>query len=235
MLSGQAGPLRCELLPGVTLASDRDSVRLHFAEPLRALSTAVLNGGLCRAGGFLNLRVDRDGPVEPEDPELTLRRAAQPLFGDVATVGMMTAASMASLRAVRGQAGGAAVALALTAGLHNARRAGDPAAAPAATPPVGTINIAVVTSLALTDAALAEAMLVITEAKAGLLQEIGVRSPVSGLPATGTGTDALAVFCPARTPQVRYAGTHTALGELLARLAMRALRDSLLAGRGVAA
>jgi len=72
-----------------------------------------------------------------------------------------------------------------------------------------------------------ETALVATEAKAALLQDLGIRSPVSGAIATGTGTDALAVFAGAGPPTIHYAGKHTLFGEAVARLVLAALADSI--------
>ena len=60
------------------------------------------------------------------------------------------------------------------------------------------------------------------------LQELDIRSPISGELATGTGTDAIAVICGEQGERIDYCGKHTRLGEVLARLVIEALSDSVL-------
>ena len=88
-------------------------------------------------------------------------------------------------------------------------------------------GICMVGSWSLTPGVMVEALMVVTEAKAAVLEEQGIRSPVSGALATGTGTDALAIFGRDGGPTPRYAGKHTLLGETLGRLACSAIADSV--------
>jgi len=227
---------------GVTLEQTPDHIHLEFEKPHRVLSSAVLNGGFYQANHFLNMRVPpRDSqhcPLELEDPAVTLKRYCHQKGWSGAAIGMMTAASMKSLRVVHdvlpGEAlVGESLAVVVTTGLENARRAGDVAEFKALTSipnKVGTINMAIVTSAYLTTAAMVEAVTVATEAKAVVLQELNIISPVSGGVATGTGTDAIAIFSgndeKNRQP-VKFTGKHTLFGERLAQLVIKALRSSI--------
>jgi adenosylcobinamide amidohydrolase len=56
---------------------------------------------------------------------------------------------------------------------------------------------------------------------------LGITSPVSGRLATGTGTDAIAVFSGHGVGRARFAGKHTLLGERLAVLVMQSLHSSI--------
>lgn len=218
------------LMAGVYLSYTADLVRVQFAQPHRALSCAVLNGGLCHASDFLNVRVARQMPTPPEEPAQSLQRLSDQLQCRGVTVGMMTAASMQSLRIAVETVGGETLAIIVTTGLENARRAGDPAeyrtleALPAER---GTINLAVITSARVADETLVEMIAVATEAKVAALQELGITSPVSGKLATGTGTDAIAVFSGHGHHRAQYAGKHTVFGERLAVLVIRAIRSSV--------
>ena len=218
---------------GAHLSHCGDWVTLAFDAPRPVLSSAVLGGGLGRSRRWLNLRVNGDADDESayEDPEVTLAGLCRRQGWGTDTVAMMTAASMDSLRVRHTSLGaGATLAVLVTTGTANARRAGDRAeyrtigAMPAE---IGTINLAVVASARLSDAALVESALVATEAKAAVLQDLGIRSPVSGAIATGTGTDSLAVFGGYGSQAVHYAGKHTLFGEMLARLVIAALDDSI--------
>jgi len=220
-----AGDHRLELTP--------DYAAVRFSTPRPVLSSAIHNGGLVEAAGALILRVaaNHDGAAAGhEPPRATLARSARALGLAPATVGMMTSASLDSLRYVALREGGVRVAALVTAGVSNARRAGDRAEWRTFDPPppaAGTINILVLTDARLGTAALAEALMVATEAKAAALQSLGVFSPVSGGTATGTGTDATAVAGGHGPAAAEWCGKHTLLGEMIAGAVIAALTDSL--------
>ena len=93
---------------------------------------------------------------------------------------------------------------------------------------LGTINAVVLASAALAQPARVELITVATEARAALLQELNIVSPLSG--GLATGTDAIAIVCGAAEasaePPIRFAGKHTILGERVALLMMAAIRES---------
>ena len=130
-----------------------------------------------------------------EPPAQTLQTYADRLRLPGRTVGMMTAASMQSFRMQQDVCENIPVAAVVTCGLSNAKRIGEPAEwryVDATPPRPGTINIIAVIDAALTPAAMVEAVMMTTEAKAACLQALGVKSPRSGLPATGTVSRSLA-------------------------------------------
>ena len=222
--SGATGPTGCEPVPGARLTVTAQHVHVAFDTPRDVLGSAVLNGGWCRARHLLNLRVN--GQATPhEPPETTLQRHARRQGWSGTVVGMMTAASLASLRVASGTVNDVSLAVLVTCGLSNLRRSGDRAEhrLHACAPPPGTINIQLLTSASLTPAAMAEALMMITEAKTAALHARDLRSPVSGLPATGTGTDALLVASDPRGPVQRYCGKHVLFGEVLGRLVLDAV------------
>lgn len=218
------------LMPGVKLKRLEHCVHLRFSQPHRTLSSAVFNGGYCVASDFLNVRVARHSPEPAEDPAITLQRLSDELQCSGTTVAMMTAASLDSLRVMSGAIAGETLAVLVTTGLENARRAGDPAEYRALdVEPLerGTINLAVVTSARIAEAALVEMVAIATEAKAAVLQELQISSAVSGGLATGTGTDAIAIFSGHGVGGARFAGKHTLLGEQLAIMVMDVIRSSV--------
>ncbi|MEM9254586.1 MAG: adenosylcobinamide amidohydrolase [Pseudomonadota bacterium] len=222
--------LLSELIEGVHLRCTEQYVHVRFAATQRAVSCAVYNGGVVEATDYINLRVPREPEGELTDPADTLADVARSIGCRGLTVGMMTAASTRSLRFDTAEIDGHQVAIAVTAGLHNARRAGDRAEYRLLHEEVartGTINTVVFTTACLQPQAMIEVMTVAVEAKVAVLQELGVQSAVSEGLATGTGTDAMAVFCPPSGPAVRFGGKHTLLGERVAQLHMTALRRSL--------
>lgn len=110
----------------------------------------------------------------------------------------------------------------VTVGLGNKARAG--AELPAALLYPGTINTIVVINGFLTDAAMVNAVITATEAKAAALQALGIL--VEGQPATGTTTDAVLIAATCRGQTYHYAGTATALGYLIGRTVYEAIMHS---------
>ena len=55
------------------------------------------------------------------------------------------------------------------------------------------------------------------------MQALDARSPITGEIATGTGTDATAVFCTSAGESLRYTGKHTRFGEYAARLVKKSV------------
>lgn len=207
-----------------------DFVSVDFNSPQQCLSSACWNGGLTQASHFLNLRVDSNGECLVEEPTCTLSRFAGQLEFDGQCVGMMTAASMNSMRFAELDIDGQYLAALVTVGLQNARRAGDPAeqrTLPGQAANPDTINLAVFTDCALSPEAMAETLMLATEAKVAALQDQEVRSSISGDLATGTGTDAIAIFSDPQGLPVRYTGKHTFFGEQLGRLVLAVVRASV--------
>lgn len=201
-----------------------DYLVLLPTSPCKALSSAVLNGGLQKTAALLNMRVEKHAPLPCTAPEETLLRKAQELTLPSSTVGMMTAASMKSLGHHIETSGDLVVECWVTSGLSNLRRVGDKADDRMAP---GTINICLHINQSLSDAALTEALILLTESKVTAIRDTGIVSPVSGLPASGTGTDSHAVFCPDTAPQHLFCGKHTTVGELIGLAVLHACSTSL--------
>lgn len=205
---------------------------VSFDSPVRMLSSAILNGGIQVADHFLNSKVDANFKGEKTDfepPSLSLQRIVDSENWKGKCVGMMTAALMKSFRQVRLEEQAVWIEVFVTSGVSNARRAGDKAdyqLMNEACKKVGTINILVVTNANLSDASLVECVMMVAEAKAACLQDMKVRSPISNLLATGTGTDSTAIACGKGT-HVQYCGKHVLFGELLAKATYQAVYESL--------
>lgn len=208
------------ITPHATLQQTQQHIHLAFSMPHRVTSSAVLNGGIVDASHLLNLNVPKHG-LSTEPPEVTLAKYCTDCGWQGTAVGMMTAASMNSFRMAKETEQGVDIVVMVTAGLSNARRVGDHAEQRIiADQPetVGTINIVVLTSAVLTEAASVEAVLMATEAKAAALQNAAIRSTVSNGIATGTGTDSVAVISGHGPEKIRYCGKHVLFGEILGRM-----------------
>lgn len=202
-----------------------DYFTLSASEPISVLSSAVLNGGLTNVRSLLNLRVDLDTPPPYPPAAQTIQQAADSIGLSGPVCGMMTAASMKSLSHHQLMHDDLQVQCWVTAGLSNLLRAGDPVIPP---PIAGTINIALWVSKPLTPASMAEALILLTEAKVTAIRDAQLISPVSQLPASGTGTDSHAVLCPQHgNAAIEYCGKHTLCGELIGRAVYDACKRSI--------
>jgi len=76
-------------------------------------------------------------------------------------------------------------------------------------------------------AAMVEATMLATEAKAAALQNANILSSVSQQIATGTGTDAIAVVSGSGPQEIAFCGKHVLLGETIGRLVISAVESSI--------
>lgn len=193
---------------------------------LHSTGSCVWNGGMAPVNGWLNLKVSGATHIT-DSPASTLQHYARAQGITQPLAGMMTAASMDSLRVTERSDGDCRLACLVTAGIQNARRAGDPADEQ---PAAGTINIALACNQRFTPAAAIEALLVATEAKTAACHDLAVVSPVSGKMATGTGTDSICLLSAVEgDAAVDYCGKHTRLGEWIGGATYDAVFDSVRA------
>lgn len=185
---------------------------LRFARPHRMLSWAIVGGGLRTADTVAWRQVSDDELPIAVDPRALLATAmtAAHLSGAVA---LLTSSPLAQAVLASRTEDGLSVTCLTTVGLGNALRVGDPT--PRAPAPVGTINLCLWLSHALSDEALIEAHAVCAEARTAALLVAHVPSVVSGLPATGTGTDCQIVAAPVTGVPLVFVGKHTTAGHLI--------------------
>ncbi len=232
-----------------TVNVDDDSCRAVFSRSVPVLSTAVLGGGMSFASSVLNMKVRQNFlglETDFVEPAESISLCASHYGLPEPCSGMMTAASMNSYCDALIEEQGVSVFCCLTAGFSNALAAGDRASflpellaekhsckQPDIEP--GTINIIAGTSIPLAPQAACEALMICSEAKTALIHERGIKSTVSEMYATGTGTDSILVFsAPAadsfesfRSDGEKYCGKHTKLGELFGRAVRQALGSSI--------
>ena len=211
-----------------------DHLHIDFGSELPVLSSAVLNGGYTQAQHFLNMRVTHNPDIDYSAPSQTLKDYCDQLAIKGTCCGMMTAAYMDSFRIQQVSVADEEIAVFVTTGIGNARRVGDPAdeiTKKHYPRKIGTINLLLATTAALTPAAQAEALMMVTEAKAAALQNLQILSPVSGLTATGTGTDSVAIVSNIANNNdlfaVPYVGKHLPFGEALGKTVISAIESSL--------
>ncbi|MFD5053134.1 adenosylcobinamide amidohydrolase [Streptomyces tendae] len=219
------------LLDPEHLTRVEDGERLHAllwrpGPGWRMVSSAVLGGGIAERAWVLNAQVAHG--YRRTDPARHLAGLARAAGARGPGVGLMTAADVSAHGRAR-DGGAEAVA---TAGVSVRGWAAAPqecaaGAAPqecttGAAPP-GTVNIVVALPVALSDAALVNAVMTATEAKVQALLD-------AGLDCSGTPTDAVCVA--ARAPRDgadvhAFAGPRSEWGARLARAVHRAVRAAL--------
>lgn len=206
-------------------------VKFNAEHPV--LSSAVFNGGYRPARGILIMKVAEnfDGRKKIVDnPEVTLADYCKKVQFSDSTVGMMTSAALDSFRSVSRTSQGVEITAMVTAGISNAGCAGDRATwrkIQTESISAGTINVILLTNAALTPAAMVEAVILATEAKTVAMRKLGVKSVVSGVIATGTGTDSIAVASGLGPETIRYCGKHVLCGEMFAAALIEAITESL--------
>ena len=210
-----------------------EHIFVGFSTEHSVLSSAVFNGGACAASNILIMKVAEnfeDTKQIFKNPEITLAGYCRKLHLSGTTVGMMTSASMDSFRLVSRSSQGVEITAMVTAGISNARCAGDRAdwrKFEIYANPSGTINIIILTNARMSPAAMVESVMLATEAKTVAMRKLGVKSPVSGTIATGTGTDAIAVANGFGPETIRYCGKHVLFGEMLASAVIETITESL--------
>lgn len=207
------------LFDGVELSIGPEAVVLASGEPLLTASTAVVNGGLTATRAIINLHVGKNhGCADPEGM-IAAFAGRQGIAGP--WVGLLTAASTERARVGQARAGAARAIVVATVGLSN-RFAAGVGAVVAASPRPGTINLIVVVDGGPGPAALLNAIVTVTEAKALALFEAGILCD-DRKPATGTSTDAVVVAATRRGAAHEFGGPATELGWCVARAAREAL------------
>jgi adenosylcobinamide hydrolase len=174
----------------------------RFPEPVRAVATTVVGGGLGERSWAINAEV----PLEyhHDDPAAHAARIAQDLGLCGTGIGFLTAARVLDVVSVV-EDGASCDA---TVGISTPTWAAAPDGEWSRWAP-GTINLVCWIPAPLSDAALANALVTATEAKAQALFEAAV-------PGTGTASDAVAVCCPPGGEEP-YGGPRSTWGARLAR------------------
>jgi adenosylcobinamide amidohydrolase len=191
--TGPGVPIEVTVTTGTRSEDGRELPLLWWcpAEPLRAVSTAIVGGGVGPMHWYLNATVPADyGRHDPAEHVDELARGRQ-LHGP--GVGMLTAVDVTTVEVAAD--GGVVVLATVGLGLPTwAAAPAEPDDTDGATgpPPAGTINLLVVVPEAVSDAALVNLLATATEAKVQALREAGV-------PGTGTASDAVCVACPTVT------------------------------------
>jgi len=191
----------------------------RFSTWQRTLGWSLLHPGFANVRDIVWLEA-HDGDLRPDvDPALFLReKLAETGLPDA--LAFMTARDIRRHHFSRRTVEDVEAACLATVGLSNGERVGLRRPVRAR---VGTINILVRVSCALTDGALVEALSIATQARTAAIME--TRRPEDGPPITGTGTDCIVVAAPLEGEPVAWAGLHTAVGEAIGAAVYEAIRE----------
>lgn len=209
---------------------ERVALIITFSQPVPTLSWAVLNGGFCHANHVVNYHVDRDDAGFAANPEAWLCRQVHRLELEGKAVVMATGVEMSTLVQASFSDGAREVACFVTVGCSNALSVGDAASFQDDQLVAShTINMILLVHSGLREEAMVEAVQIAAEGRVRALYESGVMSCQSSLPATGTGTDCIAIASLGGGLE-RYCGKHTKLGELIGLAAYTAVQKGLASG-----
>lgn len=184
--------------------------------PLRTLNSSMWGGGFGRHHVLMNRQVDKSYMCD--DPLAEMHDFMQKKGISVeGTAALLTAARVQDCGYSESEAeGGLKVCTWATVGLSNKARAGMELPEEQLYP--GTINIIVLIDGELTDAAMVNAVITSTEAKAAALQDAGIYLDMEPeCLATGTTTDAVLIAATQRGPVSRYAGMSTQVGNRIGK------------------
>lgn len=190
----------------ITVTLDRPWLLARLPRPMRVLSWAP------HAPGFVT--TDHVVWREVRNADLALDFDVETWFAGQMTrhpgaVGMMTSRDIGTFVQRRAVVDGITADCLCTLGLSNAESVGR--RLPWHPAEYGTINLLVATDAALTETAMLEALSIAVQARTAGVMAAGLQL-ATGL-ATGTGTDCVALACD--PGEGKYAGLHTAVGEVI--------------------
>lgn len=198
---------------------------VSFAKPQTALSWAICGGGINRAKTVAWRQVKNQELNPLVDAKEFLKQSLVEK-GVTDAIGMLTSADVSLYQDVSQIREGIEARCIATVGMTNALRIGD---APGQVERVGTINLLCAVSVPLSMLAMIEALSLAVEARTAAVMGASLPSIQSNLPATGTGTDCVALVCPPQIdmPSENYAGKHTVLGSLIGEVVYKAVESGL--------
>ena len=188
----------------------------RLGTPRLSASTASVGGGIGVRQWVLNAQVPHD--YARRDVAVHVDEVVHALGLSGPGVGMLTAADVAA----GAHAEDAGVQVEATVGLERPLWAAAPAEAVVTATAPGTVNVVAFLPVRHTEAALANILCTVTEAKVQALLE-------GGVPGTGTASDAVTVLCPASGPAESFGGPRSEYGSRVARAVHAALRAGMVA------
>ncbi len=203
---------------------DESGLIISFDTTRDVISSAPYNGGFQRANHIYNYRITSLQENEHDSIDETYKRLAKHKNLEGNMVGLMTAASLESFVNCSWESDEFNADIFLSAGLSNSMTAGDDVGKKYY---IGTINTIMILQEKFSANALVETVMMLTESKIATMQDLDIRSYVSGKMATGTGTDAVLVVN-GYGRYVEFCGKHTTVGRDMARLFDKTFKKSVM-------
>jgi iron complex transport system ATP-binding protein len=219
------------VIEGVAYEVDGEAIVVRFRDALTVASSAIVGGGVRRARAIVNLHVPKNWQPLPRG-RISGWRAALDAFAARRTVpspyvGLCTSAWTERAEVAFEAAGELRALVLVSVGLGNPILAG---VSRARAPLLSTINTLAVVDAAPGPAALVNLVMTLTEVKASVLRDAGVRCP-DGEFASGTSTDAIAIAATGRGRRCEFGGPISDLGAVAARAGRAALERGVRAWR----
>ena len=190
----------------------------EFDQPQQMLSWSITSPGFVEARQVAWLQVrDRDLDFDTDPRQFLKDRLAASGISDA--VAMMTSRDVQHHHQATRQRGEVSAHCLVTLGLNNGVHVASPGQLPDPSGP-GTINILCNLDTGLSEAAMVEAVSVVTQARTAALLE------ATGGAVTGTGTDCIVLATPLNNGSSAYAGLHTDAGQACGQAVYQATLDA---------
>lgn len=214
------------LFANIRTMKSEELIVVEAVQPLKTLSSAVVNSGFSWSKYFVNRHVDKN--YYCDDPIADMNGYLQEKgFNPAYTVGMMTAAFLGDVVKKSITKNDISIHVIVTAGLSNAVDVSKAYLREDFLSRPSTINTWIFVDGILTDAAFVQAMMTATEAKVKAIHENGVLDPETNTIATGTSTDSLLIASTENGNVFEYAGSITPLGKAIGQLVFAATDEAI--------
>ena len=213
---------------GLKIHSDEKNIIVSSSNALECLSNAVLNGGRTRSNLIVNHNVTLD--FDHSTIDQTFNKIKTKFNLNKSMIGLLTAVNMEDMVLINEKVDGINYTLILTAGILNPAGPCDEELVKYKkennsindSKNIGTINIILIIDGILTEHALVNLFITITEAKTLILRKYDVLTK-NGNPATGTSTDTIMVAYTGVGKTIEWAGYATEFGQSIGKSIIKAL------------
>ena len=204
-------------IPNLKIITKKDDIIVISEKELECLSNAANNGGRVKSDSIVNHHVHLD--FEHTQLNNVLKPVKEEYSLSDSMIGLLTAVEMEDAVMINDRVNNINYTLIITAGISN------PSAPILENTYVndciekekpGTINIILIIDGKLTEHALVNLFITITEAKTLLFQELNIRMK-NGRPATGTSTDTIVVGFTGNGEIIEWSGYATEFGQSIGR------------------
>ncbi|MFX1258949.1 MAG: adenosylcobinamide amidohydrolase [Promethearchaeota archaeon] len=219
-------------IPDIEIYFNESDIVIYSKNYLECLSNAAFNGGRIRSNSIVNHHVSLY--FDHSQVENILNSVKKKFNLSDSMIGLLTAVKMNECILINEINDNVNYSIVLTAGIlnpsgpedgdSNLSREVDDSNARYVKP--GTINIILLIDAILTEHALVNLIITITEAKTLILKKFDLRTK-SGNLATGTSTDTIVVCFTNRGKSIEWSGYATKFGQSVGQSVMKALNISL--------